>query len=80
MNVAPAGFTLNRDLPLGFAEFYLPLHERFTREQQRLARARTDRLARAHAGDLPAYLPPSEATQSDWRIELPRGAATNAIK
>jgi malate synthase len=71
MNVAPAGFALNRDLPQGFAKFYLPLHERFTHEQQRLARARTDRLARAHAGELPAYRPPSEATQSDWRVELP---------
>ena len=71
MNVAPAGFALNRDLPQGFAKFYLPLHERFTHEQQRLARARTDRLARAHAGELPAYLPPSEATQSDWRVDLP---------
>lgn len=71
MNVAPADFTINRDLPAGFAEFYLPLHERFTPEQQRLARARVERLARAHAGDLPAYLPPSEATTTKWRIELP---------
>ena len=71
MNVAPADFTINRDLPVGFAEFYLPLHERFTPEQQRLAHARAERLARAHAGDLPAYLPASEATTTDWRIELP---------
>jgi len=71
MNAAPAGFALNRDLPQGFAAFYLPLHERFTREQQRLARARTDRLARAHAGDLPTYLPSSEATRTDWHIDLP---------
>jgi len=71
MNVAPAGFTLNRDLPAGFAEFFLPLHERFTHEQQRLAHARVERLARAHSGELPTYLPSSEATTTDWRIELP---------
>ncbi len=71
MNVAPADFTLQRDLPKGFAEFYLPLHERFTSWQQRLAHARAAQLARAHAGDLPAYLPQSEATTTDWRIDLP---------
>jgi malate synthase len=75
MNVAPAGFAINRDLPAGFAEFYRPLHERFTPEQQRLARARAERLARAHAGYLPAYLPPSEGTTSQWRIELPAWCA-----
>jgi malate synthase len=71
VNVAPAGFVLGRDLPAGFGEFYVPLHERFTAEQRRLTRARAERLARAHAGDLPSYLPPSEATTSRWRIELP---------
>ena len=71
MNVAPTDFRLNRDLPAGFAEFYLPLHERFTPWQQTLARAREAQLARAHAGDLPTYLPRSEATTTDWRIELP---------
>jgi malate synthase len=71
MNVAPAGFAVERDLPAGFAEFYLPLHERFTPSQQRLARTRAERLARAHHGDLPNYLPESHATTTDWRIELP---------
>ncbi len=71
MNVAPAGFALDRDLPAGFAEFYAPLHARFTPEQQRLTRARAERLARAHAGDLPTYLPPSKATTSAWRVDLP---------
>lgn len=71
MNVAPADFTLQRDLPKGFAEFYLPLHQRFTSWQQALVHARATQLARAHAGHLPEYLPPSEATTTDWRIELP---------
>ncbi len=71
MNVAPAGFILEHDLPAGFADYYFPLHERFTPEQQRLARARADRLARSHQGDLPTYLPASVATTASWRIELP---------
>jgi malate synthase len=71
MNVAPAGFALQRDLPAGFAEFFLPLHERFTPEQQRLVQARAAQLARAHQGELPDYLPPSKATTTSWEIELP---------
>jgi malate synthase len=71
VNVAPAGFRLDRDLPVGFGEFYAPLHARFTPEQRRLTLARAERLARAHAGDLPTYGAPSEATTSSWRIELP---------
>lgn len=75
MNVAPAGFTITRDLPAGFAEFFLPLHKRFAPEQQRLVEARKERLARALAGGLPDYRPPSEATQTPWRIELPHWCA-----
>ena len=71
MNVAPSGFSLDRDLPSGFGDFFRRLHERFTPEQQRLARVRVERLARAHSGELPAYLPPSQATTAPWRIVLP---------
>jgi malate synthase len=75
MNIAPVGFAIARDLPAGFAEFYGPLHERFTPRQQRLAQARVERLARAHSGELPNYLPPSEATTTQWRIDLPAWCA-----
>ncbi len=71
MNVAPAGFAIERDLPAGFAKFYLPLHKRFAPAAQTLVEARRHRLARAHAGDLPTYLSPSPATLTPWRIELP---------
>ena len=75
MNVAPAGFAIERDLPAGFADFYVRLHRRFTPARDALVQARKDRLARAHAGDLPTYLPQSEATRSSWRIELPAWCA-----
>jgi malate synthase len=71
LNVAPGGFAIERDLPPGFAAFYLPLHRRFTPVQQRLAQARRDRLARVNAGEPLDYLPVSPATSSSWRIELP---------
>ena len=75
MNVAPAGFAIRRDLPPGFAEFYWPLHRRFTREQQRLVHG-AQGAARARARRRPAdYPPPSEATQSAWAVELPAWCA-----
>ncbi|MGA7355109.1 MAG: hypothetical protein WBW76_06745, partial [Candidatus Cybelea sp.] len=74
MNVAPAGAP-ERDLPDGFLKFYVPLHRRFTPVQQALVEARRARLARTLAGELPDYLPPSEATQSAWHIELPAWCA-----
>lgn len=60
-----------RAVARGFLDFYTPLHERFVPEQRRLVQARRRCLARARAGKVPTYLPPSEATKSDWRIELP---------
>ena len=75
MNVAPAGFAMERDLPAGFSKFYLPLHKRFAPAQQALAEARRERLARALAGELPTYLPASDATRPGWRIELPAWCA-----
>jgi malate synthase len=71
MNIAPAGFALERDLPAGFGEYLLPLHEQFTPRQQSLSRARALRLERAHQRELPTYLPASEATTTDWSIVLP---------
>ncbi len=71
MNTAPAGLDPRNDLPHGFFDFYLALHERFTPRQQELREKRARVLEAAHRGQLPTHLPPSEATQSEWRIELP---------
>ncbi|MGH9683943.1 MAG: hypothetical protein ACRD4S_10075 [Candidatus Acidiferrales bacterium] len=71
MNSAPAGFDPLRELPLGFMEFLLPLHREFTPRQRALVEKRAVALAASHQGRLPDYLPPSAATQTDWRVELP---------
>ena len=76
MNTAPADFRAERDLPAGFMAFLAPLHAAFTPRQQQLLATRRARLAAAHAtGELPDHLPASEATESDWRIEVPSWCA-----
>src|SRR6266404_8046977 len=59
------------DLPRGFAEFYAPLHARFTPWQQELAAKRKEVLKKSHEGHPPQYLPASEAITSNWKITLP---------
>lgn len=70
----PSGFSLERDLPAGFADFYRPLHAEFWPRQQAAAARRLEIMQAAHAGQLPDYLPPSAASD-DWRIDLPAWAA-----
>src|SRR5438045_2496690 len=72
INTSPKNFNFQRDLPQGFLEFFLPLHQRFTPWQQELVNKRRQVLAAAHSGKLPNHLPPSEATTGNWRIELPK--------
>src|SRR5579862_3666345 len=71
MNYAPADMNPERDLPKRFMDFLLPLHKQFTPWQQKLVAKRAEVLQRSHRGRPPNYLPPSEATTSEWRIELP---------
>ncbi|MCU1306484.1 MAG: Malate synthase [Acidobacteriaceae bacterium] len=59
------------DLPKGFAEFYAPLHARFTPWQQELAAKRKEVLKKSQEGHPPEYLPASEAITSHWKIVLP---------
>ncbi|MGZ3496697.1 MAG: hypothetical protein ACXWNZ_15470 [Vulcanimicrobiaceae bacterium] len=74
MHTAPARPDVG-DLDSGFTAFYQPLHERFTPRQRVLAQARIEALARAHEGALPDYLAPSDATQTDWTVQLPQWCA-----
>ncbi|HEY1729892.1 MAG TPA: hypothetical protein VGG22_16090 [Candidatus Baltobacteraceae bacterium] len=71
MNAAPRGWTIGKDAPPGFAAFYRALHDGFTARQQALAAKRRIAHDASRAGTPPTYLPPSQATTSDWRIDLP---------
>src|SRR5580692_9174426 len=71
MNYAPADLNPKKDLPEGFFDFLLPLHKRFTPWQQKLVARRTDVLQLSHRGHPPNYWAASDATSSDWRIEVP---------
>src|ERR1700734_3041045 len=71
MNFAPSDLNPEKDLPKGFYDFVLPLHKQFTPWQQKLAEKRGEVLEKSHGGHPPNYLPASEATTSDWRIEVP---------
>src|SRR5437899_8408210 len=71
INSAPQNFDPKRDLPSGFLEFFIPLHQRFTPRQRDLIAKRKRVLADAHGGKLPNHLPPSEATTGKWSITLP---------
>jgi malate synthase len=63
------------ELPSGFLEFLVPLHKEFTPRQQLLLRVRGLALRDSLAGHKPNYLPPSQATTSPWKIELPAWCA-----
>ena len=73
---ARAGMQMNRapenaPLPEGFREFLQPLHRRFTPLQQEFIEKRQQVLQAAHGGGKPQHRLPSEATKTNWRIELP---------
>ena len=75
VNAAPADFDPERHLPEGFLEFLAPLHAALTLRQRALLARRENTLAEAHAGKVPSYLPPSVATMSPWKIDLPAWCA-----
>jgi len=75
LNTAPPGFDAKRDLAPGLYEFLHTLHQQFTPRQQELAAKRKKVLAASHEGRRPDHLRPSEATQGDWHIELPKWCA-----
>ena len=70
LNMTPAGVNAGEVLPRGFLDFLEPLHRRFTAWQKELIAKRRAALKASHAGRKPNHLLPSEATRSDWRIEL----------
>jgi len=75
LNTPPQAFLAENDLPQGFIEFLRPLHERFTPWQQELIAKRKHAIEAAHRGQLPNFLPDSEATTTEWKVDLPVWAA-----
>ncbi len=71
INSAPQNFNPQTDLPAGFLDFFLPLHQRFTPRQRELVAKRARVLADSHVGRKPDHLPASEATRGNWSITLP---------
>jgi malate synthase len=70
-NQAPDGFVPKKDLPKGFYDFLLPLHKEFTPRQQIIIENRAKGLEASLVGTRPDYLPPSDVTTGDWKINLP---------
>ncbi len=75
LNTAPSGFDPKGDLAPGLFEFLQTLHHQFTPRQQELVAKRKRVLAESLDGNHPDHLRPSEATQGNWRIELPSWCA-----
>src|SRR5271167_391155 len=71
VNAAPEEFDLESGLPAGFLDFLAPLHAALTLRQRALVARRERALVDAHVGKLPNYLPPSNATTSEWSITVP---------
>lgn len=74
INHAPSGLKPENTLPTGFYDFLTELHRFFTPRQQELVKRRKGVLQASLEGRLPNYQPPSEATDEDWQIELPKWA------
>src|ERR1700686_4920379 len=56
-------------------DFVLPLHHELTSRQQAFIKTRADILTASHQGRKPDYLPSTEASTSDWKIQLPAWCA-----
>lgn len=72
INHAPADFGAKTDLPMGFYDLLVELHDKFTPRQRDLVQKRHQVLSEAHKGNFPNYLGLSEATESNWRITIPK--------
>jgi malate synthase len=71
LNRVPEGFNPDRDLPHGFMDFFLPLHQAFTPRQQELVLRRAEELQRSLEGEKPAHRFPSDTVRNGWKITLP---------
>lgn len=74
-NTAPPDFNAELDLPKGFMEFLLPLHQGLGARQHTFIKKRSEVLEASNAGCKPDYLSPSEAKAGGWKIQLPSWCA-----
>lgn len=72
INHAPDGFDIEKDLPVGFTEFFIALHKEFTPRRHEFARKRAQVLSASLEGDLPDYKETNAEIKSDWKIVLPK--------
>ncbi|MFZ0940353.1 MAG: hypothetical protein WAN63_13045 [Candidatus Sulfotelmatobacter sp.] len=70
-NAALPDFDPKANLPNGFWNFFLPLHQIFTPRQQELAVRRAEVLQAALDGNKPAHRFPSDTVRNGWKIPLP---------
>jgi malate synthase len=71
INSASTDFNPANDLPDGFLNLLIALHEQFTPRQQELIARRAQVLRKAHHGTPPDHLPASDATAGAWSISVP---------
>jgi len=71
MSLAPAGFSIEGDLPTGFAAFYRPLHDAFTARQQATIGARARVMAASQAGSPLNHNRSAGPWSGDWQVALP---------
>jgi len=71
MSATPAGFSIEGDLPSGFAAFYRPLHDAFTARQQATIIARARVMAASQAGSPPDHNRSAGPWSGDWMVTLP---------
>src|SRR6201984_1273543 len=57
-----------RELPVGFLQFFTPLHRKFAARHRALVQARRAALEQSLHGNKPTYLLPSAAAREDWHI------------
>lgn len=61
-------------LSAGYLETFRKLHAAFEPRRAALLRSRAEALALAHAGRLPGYREPSQATTGEWKLTVPSWA------
>src|SRR5216110_2384754 len=71
VNQPSSGFSRERDLSAEFIEFFVPLHRRFSLQQEQIIVDRKRVLAESLDGNKPTHRYPREPVRNGWKIEMP---------